>query len=219
MTLTLEIEKRDSKEDNKALRDADIIPAVFYGPKEKPASVKVKLGDFLKVYREAGESTIVSLKDGSEEHDALIHQVDVDPVKGKVRHIDFYIIEKGKKLTVDVPLEFIGESPAEKRGESLIKVIHEVEVEAMPKDLPHLIEVSIESLSEVGSQIHASDLKMPEGVELKTNPEEVVALIQAAKEEEEESSEAPDLDSIEVAGKKKEDKEDKDNKEEDKKGE
>lgn len=204
MTLSLNIEKRDIKESNDALRKKGIIPAVFYGPKEESTPIKLKVTDFIKAYREAGESTIVTLKDGSNDHDALIYEVSTDPVRGEVKHVDFYIIERGKKLIVDVPLEFIGESSAEKAGQSLIKVAHEVEIEAMPRHLPHSIEVSIDSLTEVGSQIHAKDLKMPEGVELKTDPEEVIALIQEAKEMEEEPIAKIDLDSIEVAGEKKE---------------
>ena len=113
-----------------------------------------------------------------------------------------------------MPLEFVGESQGEKSGGVLVKVMHEVEIEASPKNLPHSIEVSVESLVEVGSQINAKDIVMPEGVELKANPEETIALIQEAKEEEDEPVEAPDLDSIEVAGEKKQEEDSEEKKEE-----
>jgi large subunit ribosomal protein L25 len=208
MTLELKVEKRDTnKESNDSLRKEGFIPAVFYGRKEKSTSIKLKSGDFLKVYKEAGESTVINLKDGSEEYDALVHEVDIDPVKGNIRHVDFYIVEKGKKVTVNVPLEFIGESQGEKSGGVLVKVMHDVEIEAMPRNLPNKLEISIESLVEVGSQIHAKDIKLPEGVELKIDPEETIALIQQQKEETEEAGGALDLSSIEVEGEKKKESE------------
>jgi len=165
--------------------------------------------DFEKAFKEAGESTIVTIVLDGEEHDTLIHEVDFHPVKGTVSHVDFYVVEKGKKVTVNVPLEFEGIAPAEKTlGGTLIKVMHEVEIEALPKNLPHEIMVDISTLIDFESQIHASDLKLPEGVELITTPEEVIALVQEPREEEpEEAPEAVDISSIEVEKKGKKEEE------------
>lgn len=188
--MTLEVQKRDTKENLQHLRKDGLIPAVVYGPKQEATSIKMDAKSFLKAYKEAGESTVVELSVDGENHDVLVQSVDRDAVRGDVLHVDFYAIEKGKKVTVHVPLEFVGESPAEKTlGGVIVKVMHEVEIEAMPKDLPHEIEVSIESLTELDSQIHASDLAMPSGVALITEPEEVVVLVQAHKEETEEAVE------------------------------
>ena len=182
--MNLEAQKRDIKEDVKALRSNGSVPAVLYGPKQESLSIKLSSVAFLKAYKEAGESTVVNLSVDGENHEVLIHEVTVDAVRGDVMHVDFYAIEKGKKVTVNVPLEFTGEAPAEKNlGGVLVKVLHEVEIEAMPKDLPHEIIVNLDSLVDFETQIHASDLVMPQGVELLTNPEEVVALVQAHKEE------------------------------------
>ncbi len=186
--MILEAQKRDIKENLNNLRKGGFIPAVVYGPKQEALSIKINTIAFLKAYREAGESTVVELSVDGDTHEVLIQEVDREAIKGSVLHADFYAIEKGKKVSVHVPLEFVGEAPAEKLGGVVVKVMHEIEVEAMPKDLPHEIEVSIESLVDMDSQIHASDLKMPNGVTLISEPEEVIVLIQAQREEEEEPS-------------------------------
>ncbi len=197
--LKLKVSKRESSEKTEEVRAAGLIPAVLYGPKEAPQSIKVLASEFEKAFREAGESTIVTLEVDGAEHETLIHDVDFHPVKGNVLHIDFYVVEKGKKVTVHVPLEFTGVAPAEKTlGGTLMKVMHEIEIEAMPKDLPHEIEVDISSLVDFESQIHASDIKLPSGVSLVTEAEEVIALVQEAKEESDEPVAAVDIASIEV---------------------
>lgn len=205
---TLAIEKRNTSEDTKALRAKGFIPGVFYGPKEVSTPIKINTLEFIKVYREAGESTIVTLVDGTTEHEALIQDISVDAVKGAVQHVDFYIVEKGKKVEVTVELVFTGVSPAERDLEGvLVKVLQEIEIEAMPKDLPHEIEVSIDSLVDFDAQIHAKDIVLPAGVTLITDPDEVIVLVQAHKEEVEADVTAPDLSTIEVVGKKKDDAE------------
>lgn len=205
MVLKLEVAKRDVKTNNNTLRAEGKIPAVFYGKKEESTPITINTRDFTKVWKEAGESTVVVLKDGEDEHETLIHQVDVDVVSEEPIHADFYAFEKGKKLEVDVPLEFVGVSPAVKdMGGVLVKVIHELSIEAIPSKLPQEIEVDISSLVDFEAQIHAKDLKLPEGVELAIEPEEVIALVSEAKEEEE-SEEDMDISDIEVAGEKKED--------------
>lgn len=182
--MNLEAQKRDIKEDLKALRKSGFIPAVVYGPKQEATSIKLNTIAFLKAYKDAGESTVVNLSVDGENHETLIHDVSVDVVRGDVLHVDFYAIEKGKKVQVNVPLEFVGESEAEKTlGGVLVKVMYEIEIEAMPKDLPHEIQVSIAPLVDFESQIHAKDIILPAGVTLITNPEEVIALVQEHKEE------------------------------------
>ena len=198
--LTIQFEPRDTKTTRHALNKEGGVPAVFYGPKEKSTPIIVKSLEFKKVWKEAGESSIVVLKNGQEEHEVLIQEVDLNPVTDVPRHIDFYVIEKGKKLEVSVPLVFVGVSPAVKDlAGILVKVLHELPIEALPKDLPHDIQVDISLLTALDSQILAKDLKIGEGIELKLDPEEVVAAIAVAKEEVEEVAPA-DLSSIEVVG-------------------
>jgi large subunit ribosomal protein L25 len=206
--LKLMIQKREG---GKTVEDAKI-PAVFYGPKAESTPIWVNEIELLKVWKEAGESTVVTLSLDGVDHDTLIHDIDREPVKGKIRHVDFYVLEKGKKVEIAIPLEFVGVSEAVKTlGGNLVKVLHEIEIEAMPKDLPHNIEVDISSLVDFDSQIHAKDIKLPAGVTLKTEEDEVVALVAEAKEEAEEAPAEIDMSAIEVTdkkGKKEEDGED-----------
>jgi len=200
--IELKTEKRDSKESPAELRKKGYIPAVFYGPKQKSTPIKIKEGNFISLYETAGESTIVNLKEGSNDHEALIHDVQFDVISGKPIHADFYIIEKGKKVEVAVPLHFVGESPAEKSlGGVLVKVLHELDIKALPKDLPSHIDVDISPLIDFSSKVKVSDLKLPTGVEADIDGTEVVALVQEPKEEEELPPEPIDLESIEVEAK------------------
>ncbi len=207
--ISLSIEKRDLKTKLDTIRDAGMVPAIFYGPQEESTPISVSAVDLKKVWKKAGESSVVLLKDASgNEHETLIQDLDVHPLTGAIRHADFYVFEKGKKLQVAVQLNFIGASPAVKdKGGILVKVQREIEIEAAPKDLPHELEVDISKLVELTDTVQAKDIKLPSGVELKINPEEVVASIAEAKEEVEELPTAPDLSAIEVEAKGKEVKE------------
>ena len=184
-----------------------MIPAVFYGKKEASTPIMLSYPIFEKTLEDAGESTVLHLAGKGIDVDVLIHEVDLDPVTDKPRHVDFYAIEKGKKLKIKIPLEFIGVSPAVKDlGAILVKVMHELEIEALPKDLPHNIKVDLSSLVNYDSVITAGDLKLSEGVTLEEKAGEIVASVYEFKEEVVE--EAPiDLSTIEVAKKGKEAKE------------
>ena len=138
----------------------------------------------------------------------MIQDVDRDPVTGSPIHADFYVIEKDRRLKIKVPIEFLGVSPAVKDlGGILVKVTHELEIESLPKDLPHNISVDISVLVDLKSQILAKDLTLSAGVTLITGAEDVIAAIAEAKIEEEKPPEAIDLSSIEVEKKGKEVKE------------
>jgi len=182
------------------------IPAVFYGKQQESTPITIVVNDFIKVYKVAGESTVISLKGEGIEVESLLQDMDLHPVTGKPVHADFYVFEEGKTLVVDVPLSFVGVSPAVKDlGGTLVKVLHDIEVEALPKDLPHKIEVDISVLTTFDSVIEAKDIKLPEGVKLSTHTEEIVASVYEPKEEVEA---APvDLSAIEVEKKGKEVKE------------
>ncbi|HEY4522765.1 MAG TPA: 50S ribosomal protein L25 [Candidatus Paceibacterota bacterium] len=187
------------------LRRAGALPAVVYGAHQAATAIVVDARAFGKALASAGESTIVSLEGlGGPALATLIHEVDLDPVTHLPRHVDFYAVTKGEKVEVAVPLEFVGESPAMKAGANLVRVLHELEVEADPVNLPHELTIDVSILAEIGAQIHAGDVKLPAGVTLVTDPEEVVALIQEVEEEPEEVAAPADLSAIEVEGKGKE---------------
>ncbi|HEY4478220.1 MAG TPA: 50S ribosomal protein L25 [Candidatus Paceibacterota bacterium] len=205
--IALNIEKRDMKLNLENLRKEGRLPAVFYGPKEKATPITISMKDFIKAWRKAGESSVIILKDGANEHEALIYDIDVHPVTGTPRHADFYVIEKGKKVKVHIPLVFEGISPAVKdKGGILVKVLRELEIEAAPKDLPHELKVDISTLIELTSVVIAKDIKIPTGITLISNIDEIVASISVAKEEIEEVKPI-DMSTIEVEKKGKEAKE------------
>lgn len=206
--LTLKADIRDTKTNTQTLRKAGHIPAVFYGKKEASTPITLRQTEFLKVWKEAGESTVVTLDTPTGAKDSLIHEVVLDPVSGIPTHADFYVFEAGHKVEVALPIEFAGVSPAVKDlGGTLVKVLHELEIEAVPKDLPHNITIDISTLAAFGDQILAKDIPLPKGVELKVNPEEVVVLVAAPREEKEEEAAPMDLSAIEVEKKGKEDAE------------
>lgn len=204
--LVLESKSRNVKENSSKTRKSGYIPAVFYGRKEKSTPVSISYKDFIKVWKSAGESSIITLKvDEKEEKQVLIQDVSRDPVSGVPTHVDFYAIEKDKKLRVNVPIEFSGVAPAVKDlGGILVKVLHELEIESLPKDLPHSISVDVSSLVTLESQILAKDITLPSGVTLISVPSEVVAAVTEAKEEAEEPAAPIDLSQIEVEKKGKE---------------
>ncbi len=205
--ITLDVEKRDTKTKLDQVRKAGKIPAVFYGKKEKSTPISLSFPIFEKTLKEAGESTILHLKGDGIDVDVLVQDVDLDPVTDKPRHVDFYAIEKGKKLEIKIPLEFVGVAPAVKDlGGILVKVMHEIEIEALPKDLPHNLEADISLLATFDSVVTAGSIKLPEGVTLITKADEVVASVYEPKEEVAEVAPV-DLSTIEVQKKGKEAKE------------
>ncbi len=206
--ISLQVTNRPKGGSLEKIRNSGLMPAVFYGKKQESTPVSIPMVDFLKVWKQAGESSVVILKTDKGEVEALIHDVDLDPVTETPRHADFYVFEKGHKITLDIPLEFVGVSPAVKDlGGILIKVLHEIKIEAMPKDLPKKIEVDISSLVNFESQILAGDIKLSEGVALVESPTEVVALVSMPKEEKEEEAAPADLSAIEVEKKGKKEEE------------
>jgi len=203
--LSLKAEIRDTKTKPEMIRKAGKIPAVFYGKKEKSTPISVSKVDFLKAWREARESSVISLQTPEGAVESLIHEIDFDPVTGSPRHADFYVFEKGHKVKVEVPLEFEGVSPAVKDlGGVLVKVLYALKIEAMPKDLPHNVVIDISPLATFESQILAKDIVLPSGVTLLEHADEVVALVSAPREEKEEESAPIDLSAIEVEKKGKE---------------
>lgn len=182
--LTLPVLKRDTNVATRdTLRHAGMIPAVVYGAHHESTPISIDVKAFAKVWREAGEATIVSLTGLGVALPSLLHEVSVDPLTSQPRHVDFYAVTKGEKVEVAIPLTFIGESAAVEAGANLVKVLHEIEVEADPMNLPQSIEVDIAVLKVVDDQIHAKDLVLPRGVELVTDSEDVVALVQEVEED------------------------------------
>jgi len=183
------------------------IMAVYYGAGVKSTPITVNLNEFKKVWQQAGESNTLKLTVDGVVLNVLISEVQLNPITSSPTHVDFLAVDMNKTITVSVPLEFIGVSPAVKSGLGiLVKVLREVEVEALPKDLPQSITVDISPLVDLDSSILVSHLVFPKGVVAITENEEVVAAITPQKEEVEVATPV-DLSSIEVEKKGKKEEE------------
>lgn len=192
-----------------ALRREGRVPAVIYGAKDEPSLCSVTHSEFIKVWRDAGETGIVQLEIGGDKKDVMIYEVQRNPVSDAPMHIDFYAVTKGQKIEVNVPLEFVGEAPAVKEiGAIIMKPLHDVLVSADARDIPQHIDVNVETLTDLDSQILAKDLVLPSSVELLTGEDEVIAALSAANEEEvDEVPDDVDMATIEVEKKGKKEEE------------
>ncbi|MDQ3075582.1 MAG: 50S ribosomal protein L25 [bacterium] len=205
---TIKATKRDEAVKLDTLRKGGEIPAVYYGKGSKTSnSISIPAVEFKKIWAKAGESSAVQINTEKGNVDALIHEVQRHPITGEPIHVDFLVIDMNKKITVSVPVEFEGVSQAVKSGlGSLVKVLHEVEIEALPKDLPHNLMVDISKLVTVEDNVFVSDIVLPKGVTLVTKDTEVLGAIAVAKEEVEETTPV-DLSAIEVEKKGKKEEE------------
>jgi large subunit ribosomal protein L25 len=143
---------------------------------------------------------LISLDIDGKPTNVMVKDIDLHPVTNKVMHVDFYAPEAGKKVTANIPLEFVNESPAVKAGAQLVKVLHEIEVEALPENLPHSLEVDLSIMTTVDVSVHVKDIKFPAGVTCELDGEEVVA---SCVEYKEEVAEAPAFDASKVEVEKK----------------
>ncbi len=166
--LTLATQQRDPKENLEVLRTAGRVPAVYYGAGKDAISISLDHKEAVKMYKDAGQSTLITLKTAEGDTTVLLHDYQVDAVTQKLLHMDFLIIDTKKPIEVSVALNFIGEAPAEKNGLGLLtKVLHEIEIEVSPLELPPHLDVDVSGLENVGDALHVRDLTVPEGVELR----------------------------------------------------
>jgi large subunit ribosomal protein L25 len=165
------------------LRSKEEIPAVVYGPKHTAQSITIPAREFAKVWRTAGESTIIALKGLGSDVEVLIHEVQMHPLTSQALHVDFYAFDKTKKLTATIPLHFTGVSAAEKAGAIIIKVMHELTIEVLPAELPSHIDVDLAKLAKIDDHITVADLPLPASAEAELGSDEIVATAVEAKEE------------------------------------
>jgi len=190
--LTLAIQDRDMNESADVLRKRGVVPAVYYGPKEKATPIAIDARSLEQVWKGAGETTIITLEGSGEKKDTLIRDVQFHPVTRELLHADFYVLEKGKKITIEVPLEWVGQAPAEKAGFVIVKALHEIEIEVAPAELPHNLPVDLTKLENVGDHVTASEIPLPPSASLITRPEEIIASVTEVEEEAAEPVPAPE---------------------------
>lgn len=169
-----------------ALRKTGFIPAILYGHGKKPVSVTVNARDFDKIFKEAGETTLLSLVMDGKKHNVFIHDLERDILTSQVIHADFFEVKMDEKMKTKVPFIFVGESPAVKAdGGVLVRAMQEVEVEALPQDLPKEIKVDISSLVTFEDKIHIKDLVLAGGVKVLADTEETIALVSPPRSDKE----------------------------------
>ena len=178
----------------KALRTQGLVPATLYGPNTEALSVQIGEKEFEKVYAEAGESTLVSLSvEGKDSAPVLIYDVKRNPLSGKVLHTDLYQTPLDKPIEISVPLIFEGEAPAVSELEgTLVKNIQEIEVKALPQELPSEIVVNVESLATFEDRITVGDLVKADNVEIVREADEIIAQVVPVTIEEEPEPEVPE---------------------------
>lgn len=177
MTITLTAEKREMRgRETQRLRKMGKIPAIVYGSIKEPLVLAIDACDFGKVFHEAGESTMIEISIDNAMVPVLIHDIARNATNNAIEHIDFYAIDKTHEVHVHVPIVFVGEAPVEKTG-VITKVIHHLNVSALPSELPHDITVDISTLVDIESTIRVRDIVVPKGVKLLHDLEEVIVAV------------------------------------------
>ncbi len=171
----------------KSIRSNGQIPAVIYGPGVKNFSIEVDEKEFRKVFSQAGESSLIELLVDGVKKPVLVNQIQKDPVSDRIIHIDFFQASLKEEVEVMVPLIFEGVAPAEKDlGGTLNKNFLEIEVKALPQNLPHEIKVDVSGLKTFEDHILVQDLIIPANVTVLKKPDEVVAQVLPLQKVEEE---------------------------------
>ena len=216
MTIELSAQKREVLGKKvKNLREQDLIPAELYGRGFANEHLSVPVKEFDRVFEEAGKSQVVNLNIGEKGNvPVLIYNIQRHPVTSKIIAVDFYQVHMDEKTEATVPIELVGESLAVKDKDGvLLQVMQEVDVEALPSDIPKSIEVDISLLNEIDDGIHIKDLKISDKVEILSDPEAMVVTVQAKMTEEEEQrleeEASGDVSKVEVEGEEEEEEEEK----------
>ncbi len=187
-TLTLEAQARTQKgRKTNTLRAQGLVPAVVYGADTQPQSIVIDRNQFAKMYKAAGESSIIELViDGKNALHVLIHDYQTEPLRDEVTHVDFQSVDMKKEIEAEIQLKFVGESPAVKAlGGTLMTSVDEVKVKCLPAKLVRDIEVDISKLTTFEDVIRLSDLIIPEGVTIVDDLHLSVASVTAPRSEEE----------------------------------
>lgn len=173
----LAIKMRDLRSDSR-------LPAVVYGQGNNLV-LDLDYEEVRKAYIKAGETTVVELDVDGKKYPVLFKSLQFHPISDKIWHVDFYEVDMKAEITAYVPVHIIGEAPAVKDLQgTLMHQLHEVEVRCLPDRIPHEFEVDVAALVDFNSAIHVSDIVVPEGVELITDPELTIATVTAPRAEE-----------------------------------
>lgn len=169
----------------KRLRKAGIIPANITGHNEPSQAVQIDAVLFDRLRRAHHSTSVLTLKmPDATVQTALIRHVEHAPKSGKIIHVDFSRISLTERMTMKVPLNFVGESPAVKNdGGVLLHLVEALEVECLASDIVDNVDVDISSITEIDGMLHASDVTLPQGFTLITDPEEPIAKVASTRAE------------------------------------
>ena len=174
----------------KSLRQEGVLPANIFGKKVKSLAIQLSNKDLKGAFKQAGETKVIDLqiKGESKVRPVLISNLQVHPLSDDFLHVDFHQVDLKEKVTATVPVEFVGEAPAvkEKIG-ILLMLLNEIEVEALPTELPDKLTLSLDGLKTLEDQLTVANFKVPAGVTLLAEKSEIVAKIEPPKTEEEEA--------------------------------
>lgn len=169
----------------KSLRASGILPGNVYGKGIKSEALQVDIKEFQSVYKDVGETGIISLEIGKEVKPVLIGNLQLNAKSDEPVHVDFRQVDLKEKIEANVPVSLIGESPAEKQSlGTVVLQLNEIQVSALPTDLPEKFEVSVEDLTEVDQAIYVKDLKVSAKVEILTEADSIVAKVEPPQKEE-----------------------------------
>jgi large subunit ribosomal protein L25 len=173
------------------LRRDGILPCVIYSKKLSPICVELVQGEFNRVYKIAGKNHVIDLKLEKKTYPCIVHDVDIHPVTGVVRHVDFLSVDLKQKVTASVPVSYIGESKAVKElGGILNTLIDELEVSALPDEIPSEIVVDVSKIEQFGDLIRIQDLQQDSSYVFEGDADTVLVSVTAASVEEEVEAEA-----------------------------
>lgn len=179
---------------SRRLRKEDFVPGVIYGKGKEPSNISVARKDIDKVIRYHGENAILELSLNGKEMDAMIKEVQKDPIQGTVTHLDLYQISKDQKVQVSVPIHLLNVDLLPPDG-ALVRQLDEIEIECAANIIPRSIEIDVEGLK-IGHAIHISDITFAEGITVLEDDEAVIVSLSQSRveadevEEEEEGEEA-----------------------------
>lgn len=175
---------RTKEQSVKDMRQSAIVPGIVYGNVDTNVMIAMNEIELKKTYIKAGESTLVEIETDGKKIPVLFHAVDFDPVSDRMIHVDFYAVNMKEEVEADVHIRFEGESPAVKDMSAiLVTALHEVTVKALPANLPHDLAVDLGKLVEFDSTITVADIKVPDGVTIINDLDEVIAIAQQPREE------------------------------------
>ena len=191
-SLTAQLRTETRKGAARRLRRQGRVPAVMYGHRD-PLLLSIDAREFSRKFQQISESTIIHLSAGGETYDVLVKDFQIDHIIERLEHIDFFEIERGRILRARVLLHYVGNPIGVREGGLQEMLVHEVDVESLPRDLPERIDVEIENLA-VGHSLHVSDLVVPDGVRVLTSQDQVIVLIAHKVEEDEPEDDEEDLE-------------------------